>query len=177
MSENETPGDPTGAMRDRPAMTPGYGIDRSTGGLLTWEWVTGQAAAARNYWVATTRPDGRPHVVPVWGLWLADTVYFSTDPKSRKGRNVAANPAAVIHLESGDDTVIFEGEIERATEADLLARFVDGYDAKYQIRPDPANPDHGFYRLRIHQVLAWREADFPTSATRWRFGGPAAKAE
>jgi hypothetical protein len=32
---------------------------------LSWEWVVDRIVVARNYWVATTCSDGRPHVVPV----------------------------------------------------------------------------------------------------------------
>lgn len=150
-------------------MSPDYRIDpTATDGMLPWSWVREQATAARSYWICTTRPDGRPHAMPVWGLWLDETVFFSTDPASRKARNVAANPDAVIHLESGDEAVIFEGTIERVEDPEILTRFCDAYEAKYAFRPDPANPSHGVYRLRLCTVLAWREQDFAGSATRWR---------
>lgn len=67
---------------------------------------------ARNYWVVTTRSDGKPHSVPVWSIWLDETFYFGTDRRSRKGRNLATNPGLVVHLESGDDVVILEGVAE-----------------------------------------------------------------
>lgn len=77
----------------RPHM-PGYGIlaaDQGSG-LLPWSWASERLAEAHNYFVATTRPDGRPHVMPVWGLWLDDTFYFSTGRESRKARNLEGNP-------------------------------------------------------------------------------------
>ncbi len=63
----------------RPYM-PGYGIlNASEGrGLLAWDWAVERLTKARNYWVATTCPDGRPHCVPVWGVWLDDAFYFSS---------------------------------------------------------------------------------------------------
>jgi hypothetical protein len=39
---------------------------------LTWESVRGQLVEAKQYWLATNRADGRPHVVPVHGLWVDD---------------------------------------------------------------------------------------------------------
>lgn len=154
---------------ERPGMTAGYGIHAGAEGLLPWTRVSERMAAARNYWIATTRPDGRPHVMPVWGLWLDEAFVFSTDPSSRKARNFSANPHIVVHLESGDDVVVLEGVIEPLTDPAILAQFVDAYDAKYRFRPETGNPAQGIYRFHLHTALAWHETDFPASATRWRF--------
>jgi general stress protein 26 len=105
--------------------------------------------------------------MPVWGLWWDGAYYFSSDPTSRKARNLAANAAVVVHLESGDDVVVLEGTAERVTDLAILTEFVDRYDAKYAFRPDTSDPEFAFYRVRPRVALAWREADFPTSATRW----------
>lgn len=131
--------------------------------------MTDGLVAARNYWVATARPDGRPHASPVWGLWLDGAFLFATDPASQKGRNLAANPDLVVHLESGDDVVILEGRAEEVADPSLLERFTEAYEDKYQVRPEVDPAQSGVYRLRPRVVFAWRERDFPTSATRWRF--------
>ncbi|MBI2912263.1 MAG: pyridoxamine 5'-phosphate oxidase family protein, partial [Chloroflexi bacterium] len=119
--------------------------------------------------VATTRPDGRPHVTPVWGLWLDESFFFSSDPTSRKGRNLASSPEVVVHLESGDDVVILEGIAEVMTDATFLTRFADAYDAKYRFRLDFTKPAYRVYRVRLRAAAAWLEKDFPQTATRWRF--------
>jgi PPOX class probable F420-dependent enzyme len=151
----------------RPRMVEGYGIAKTESGMLAWNDVRERLAAARNYWVATTRANGRPHVMPVWGLWWDETFYFSTDATSQKGRNLAANPEVVVHLESGDDVVIIEGRAARISDEPTLTEFANRYDAKYQFRPDTSNPAFAFFLVRPSRVFAWREADFPTSATRW----------
>ena len=46
----------------------------------------------RTYWLATVRPDGRPHVMPLLGLWLADAFSFITGESTRKGNDLARNP-------------------------------------------------------------------------------------
>lgn len=153
----------------RPDLPAGYGIATSRDGLLPWSWVDEQLSAARSYWVCTTRADGRPHAMPVWGLWLDARLLFSTDPTSVKAGNLATRRSVVVHLESGDDVVVVEGEADRLTAADLPVGFVDAYDAKYAVRIDPTDPAFGFYRVRTDRVLAWREQDFPSSATRFRF--------
>jgi hypothetical protein len=154
---------------DRPEMPTGYGIATTAEGQLPWEWARERLAGSRNYWVCTTRGDGRPHAIPVWGLWLEGAVVFSTDPESVKGRNLAARPEIVIHLESGDEAVIVEGRAERLTVAGIPATFVDDYEAKYGHRVDTSNPGFAFYRVAPVRVLAWRESDFPTGATRFTF--------
>ena len=52
--------------RSRPTMKD-YGIHTSDEGLMDWSWVDEQMAKSRNYWICTTRPDGKPHAAPVWG--------------------------------------------------------------------------------------------------------------
>lgn len=153
----------------RPDMISGYGISTATDGQLDWSWTTERLSASRNYWVCTTRADGRPHAMPVWGLWLHDAVWFSADPQSVKGRNLAARPDLVIHLESGDEAVVMEGRVEYVAAPQLPSGFVPAYAAKYGHELDTSNPDFGFYRVVPVKVLAWREQDFPTSATRFTF--------
>ena len=171
---------PVESGQDRPRMPAGYGIAGGGEGMLSWSWIEEQLTNARNYWVVTARPDGRPHAMPVWGVWVEGACYFGTDRGSRKARNLAANPEIVIHLESGDDVVILEGRVEELTDPDtsLLDRLNDTYAAKYI---NPATGE-GFrlsgetvggaviYALRPRIVLAWLERDFPRTATRWRLG-------
>jgi hypothetical protein len=157
-------------VAERPDIIPGYGISTEPDGQLPWTWATQRLTASRNYWVSTTRPDGRPHAMPVWGVWLDDALLFSTDPDSVKGRSLAARPDVVIHLESGEEVVAAFGQAERLDPGDVPAGFVPAYAAKYGHELDLNQPGFGFYRLRPERVLAWREADYPTSATRFRPG-------
>lgn len=156
--------------RSRPDMPAAYGVPSGPGDAqLSWEWARGELTAARNYWICTVQPDGRPHAMPVWGLWLDDGFYFSTDPKSRKGRNIARDPRITVHLESGDDVVVIEGSIVIERDAAALRRFVDEYDRKYEIRVDTDKPDYGIYALHPQKALTFREQEFPASATKWTF--------
>ena len=107
--------------------------------------------------------------MPVWGLWLDGAVWFSTDPTSLKGRNLEARPDVVIHLESGDEVCVLEGTAERVRDAGPLRHFDDVYLEKYDVRPSAMGDAAGVYRLRPAVALAWSEADFATSATRFAF--------
>lgn len=65
---------------------------------LEWEAVRGRLVAASHCWLVTVRPDGRPHVRPVDGLWLddagwfggsAETVSQAPQPHGRSARRAA----------------------------------------------------------------------------------------
>jgi hypothetical protein len=134
--------------------------------MLPWSWAVERLERSRNYWIATAREDGSPHAAPLWGLWLPDALRFSTSPESRKGRNLLRDPRVAVHLESGDEVVMLEGEVERAPIDDAIA---DAYEAKYGFRPDPSDASGLWLRLRPRVAYAWREEDYPKSATRFAF--------
>jgi hypothetical protein len=146
----------------RPDFDPNYGISKEEEGMLPWSWAEERLTAARNYWIVTTGANGVPNAAPVWGVWADGAVYFGTNPRSQKGRNLARDPRALVHLESGDEVVILHGEVERCELAESIA---DAYEAKYDYRP----PGPGFLRLRPRLALAWLETDYPTTATRFDF--------
>jgi PPOX class probable F420-dependent enzyme len=155
-----------------PQIPAAYGVptDASGGERLPWSWAVEQLTAARNYWICTRRRDGRPHAMPVWAVWLDDAVWFSTDPSSAKGRNMARDPRIVIHLESGDETVVLEGEVEsNPDDRAALQRFVDAYEKKYGHRIELGNENYGIYVLRPCIAQTWTEQGFPRNATRWVF--------
>jgi nitroimidazol reductase NimA-like FMN-containing flavoprotein (pyridoxamine 5'-phosphate oxidase superfamily) len=160
---------------DRPQMPQGYGVPDNDEGLLPWEHAREQLARALTYWIGSTRPDGRPHAMPIWGAVVDDTVYFEGSPETRRGRNLAANPAVVVHIENGPEVVILEGTAEMVTALDpaLSARLVDAFAAKYEAsfgyRPDPAQWEGGgLYAVRAQVGFAWNT--FPATTTRYRFG-------
>jgi F420H(2)-dependent biliverdin reductase len=64
----------------------------------------------KNIWIASVRTDGRPHLVPVWFIWLEKKIYLSIDPTSIKARNIALNTRVALALEDGSHPVICEGD-------------------------------------------------------------------
>jgi hypothetical protein len=153
-------------------MPEGYGAPEkgNVPGQGGWDEVRRKLTDARNYWIVSASSKGRAHAMPVWGVWMDDALWFGTDPASRKGRNLAANPELIVHLESGDDVVIVEGRAERLTDRESKVRLSPVYQAKYDVPIEPDNPDHGLYVVRPRVVLTWQEADFVNSRTRWVFG-------
>ena len=151
-------------------MTEVYEVTTSSDGPLAWGHAEERLERARNYWVATTRPDGTPHAAPVWGVWVAGSLYFGTGRGSVKGRNLAHSPELVVHLESGDDVVILEGEVEEVRDRPSFGAIDAAYRAKYGMGVAEAGDDGAvWYVVRPRKAHAWLENDFPNTATRWRF--------
>jgi general stress protein 26 len=161
--------DPVGVRVGLPHVPPMYGL-KPRKQYLPFSHAEDRLTKSRNYWICTSRPDGRPHSIPVWGFWLDGALYFGTSRSSRKARNLARNAAVSIHLDSGDDVVILEGT---AVEVDLSdtpsAMKLDAASrAKYKM-PLMVTPEVVLYSVRPRRVLAWTEKDFPNNATRWEF--------
>lgn len=171
MARNET--EQKTPVAGRLEVPEGYRPPGGEGRLLPWEHAQRRLEEARHYWVATVRPDGRPHVSPVWGVWLDDAFYFDGSPETRRHRNIAQNPAVAVHLEDGADVVIVEGIAEAVEKPprSLAERLAAGYSAKYAdlgYAPEPDTWDGGgLYRMRPWKALAWTH--FPDDMTRWLF--------
>src|SRR5262245_4710025 len=91
---------------------PTYKFPTTADALLPWSHALERLERARSYWLATTRPDGRAHVTPLWGVWVDNALYFDGLPATQWARNLARNASAAVHLESGDDVVILEGVVD-----------------------------------------------------------------
>jgi general stress protein 26 len=137
---------------------------------LPWSHARERLERSRNYWICTARPDGRPHSIPVWGFFVDDVLYFGTAKVSRKAKNLRQNPAVSIHLDSGDDVVIVEGEAIEVSQSDkpVIAKLDTASREKYKM-PLMVMPESVLYAVRPRVVLSWTEKDFPNNATRWEF--------
>jgi general stress protein 26 len=157
---------------------PGYGIagPEHGSGLLEWSWAAERLTAARNYWVASVWPDGRPHVMPVWGMWDDSTLWFSSSAGSRKTKNLRADPRCVITTEEASDPVVMEGSARVAAEPAVLQRVTDLMNAKYATHIEVSFLDPAInttFGIRPERVFGMRHADFTGSPTRWTFADQA----
>lgn len=161
---------------ERPTV-PSYGIPDDLSGALPWSWADGQLAVAETYWVATSRPDGRPHLMPIWAAWHAGRLWFEGGATVRRARNLDRQPAisVAVHLPV-DGAVVVEGvAVRHLGVAPALAESLRAAFAKYTAPPrgyrvDPAawsDPAGGIWMVTPRLVFGW--TDFPTDATRWRF--------
>jgi PPOX class probable F420-dependent enzyme len=141
--------------------------------MVSWPEIAARLAAARSYWLCTTMPSGAPHAAPVWGVVLNHTLYLYTERRTVKARNLAADPRAVVHLESAQDVVIVRGTAEDLGTPAQVPEVVAALAAKYtgtadrQYLPD-ADPDFDIvYVLRPQSAMIWRLADYENSQRRW----------
>lgn len=161
--------------RDRPVLPDGYGLPDDDAGLLAWADVEARLVASHHYWLSSVRPDGRPHSIPRWGVWVAGRFWYDGSPETRHARNAERNPAVTLTLEDGKQAVIVEGE-SHATRADaeglgerLAAAFEKYHGDGYAPKADAwSAPDGGGLRvITPSRVLAWFA--FPTDVTRFRW--------
>lgn len=160
---------------DRPTLPEGYGLPEHDDGLLTWSQVEERLLASLHYWLASVRPDGTPHSVPRWGVWLDGRFYYDGAPTTRHTRNVERNPAVTLTLESGLEAVIVEGRsvATRAEPDGLGARLATAFrkyhDLGYAPGPDSwaGEAGGGLRVITPRRVLAWFE--FPNDCTRFTF--------
>ena len=155
--------DPIAEQMDVP---PGYG---SPSTLLAWEHVRGKLEAARVYWLASTRPNRMPHVVPRDGIWIEDALHYGGSEETVHHRNVLANIAVTMHIGDGMEAIIVEGRVAIEPQSpEQAAKLVDASFAKY---PQYGRLDPKLYErvlvLRPRRVLAW--TTFAENATRFRF--------
>lgn len=169
----DKPGPP---LRDRPQMPDGYGVPTIPDGLLEWSHVEARLVASPQYWMATTRRDGRPHVVPRWGVWVDGRLWYDGAPTTVHVRNLDENPSCSLHLEDGWKAVIVDGTSTPAAPPglDLGARLSAAFADKYSERGYEPAPDAwegpgagGLLVFTPTKAVAW--FDFPNDVTRFRF--------
>ena len=140
---------------------------------LAWSDVAARLAAARNYWLHTTGPDGAPNASPVWGVALDDDLYFYTESRTVKARNLMIDQRIVLHLESASDVVVVHGRLHHLGHPADRPNVVNAFDQKYD-RPDEAaflpSSDDGFdtlYVLDPVSAITWSLPDTEGSTLRW----------
>lgn len=89
---------PTPRMTGRPLVPEGYGVEPEG---VEWASVESRLVEALHYWKATTRPNGSPHVVPRWGVWLDNSFWYDGSLETRHAINLRSNAATTLHLEDG----------------------------------------------------------------------------
>jgi general stress protein 26 len=115
---------------------PTYGNPSAT--TPPWADIERRLSDAGLYWIVTVRADGRPHAVPLVGVWHDGAFAFCTGGQEQKVRNLDGNPSVAVTTgstgaggwDSGVELVI-EGQVARVTDPDELQRLADAWYAKY----------------------------------------------
>jgi general stress protein 26 len=171
---------------ERPAMAD-YGVPADLTGTLPWTWAQQRLVDNKNYWIVTASAEGRPHSMPVWGVWLAETeqFWFSCSPYARKARNIAENPQCVVTVDDTVECVSVEGRARIVEPAianptidnRAIDQVVSAYVTKYWDDPTVHPEMEAFFRS--HAIIEFtperafgiieRDEEFAQRATRWRW--------
>lgn len=134
--------------------------------------------AASHYWIATTRPDGRPHVMGVGIVWDAGRFYLVSGPRTQKSRNLAHDPRCVVSLAAPGVDIVAEGEariIRDEGELQRIAELFSGWGPHVRdgafwheySAPSAGPPPWDVYEITPTTVYAVAGEE-PNGATRWR---------
>jgi PPOX class probable F420-dependent enzyme len=142
-------------------------------GYIPWHKVHLPLQCHRSIWLSTTRPDGRPHAIPVWYVWDGKSVYFITQRSTQKAKNLARQPWIVVHLGDGDDAIILEGTAEmvgdQAEQERINALYMEKYvDPHSGAKATIFNPGDDLYRVRVRHAMTWEYGTIGTR-TDWTF--------
>ena len=136
------------------------------------------ADSAGHYWIATTRPDGRPHVMGVGLVWDNGKFYMASGAGTQKSTNLARDPRCTVSIAPPGIDIVAEGEAKIIRDEGELQRIAGLFgDWGPQVRdgafwheysaPSAGPPPWDVYEITPTTVYAVA-SDEPHGATRWR---------
>ena len=154
----------------RPKFPPGY-VEKPAS-FLTWDWVVERLTESKHYWLSSVRPNGRPHTIPRWGVFLDNKFYYDGSPETRHARNLEKNPHVTLNLEDGRQAIFLEGISEPAGKpsVELGKRLAEAYKKYHEFgyAPEPNSWDEGgLYVFTPRQCIAW--SNFAQDPTKFLF--------
>jgi hypothetical protein len=148
-------------------------IPDATTSLKSWAWAVERLEQSHNYWIATSRSDGRPHLMIIWGIWWRDAFWFSTGRRTRKARNIAERPHCAIGTEGADKAVIVEGNASEITDQNVWKELAKVYDGKYggELLTLLQASRGAIFQVQPLTVFGQDEhaANFTEAVTKWSF--------
>ena len=139
------------------------------------------AGISPTHWLATVRPDGKPHVMPVWTVWMDGAFYFVAGATTRQRKNLAQHASCVITVASSGLDLVVEGEATKVSDETRLQQIADAYAvqgwhptvrnsvfyADYGT-PSAGPPPYDVYEV-VPVTVFGLGTDEPYGATCWRF--------
>ncbi|MQA79222.1 MAG: pyridoxamine 5'-phosphate oxidase family protein [Streptosporangiales bacterium] len=152
---------------------------------VPWADVQARLAQGGWYWLATVRPDGAPHVMPVFAAWSESVFYVASKDTARKSRNLAADGRCVVSSDKDDVHLVVEGEARQVTDQAGLQRASGAFDTVYgwptvvvagKLDSEYGAPTSGGPPYDVYKITPTKAFAFPTDGesitpTRWRFTG------
>ncbi|HEY6737791.1 MAG TPA: pyridoxamine 5'-phosphate oxidase family protein [Actinopolymorphaceae bacterium] len=149
--------------------TPGRGT-KVPGEATSLEWPDVERRLSKGgwFWLATVRPDGAPHVMPVFAVWSESGLFVASKRSARKSRDLDADGRRVVSAEVDGAHLVVEGEADRVRDPEMLGRasaaFLDTYgwpttvagdelDAEFGA-PTSGGPPYRIYRIAPTTIFA-----------------------
>lgn len=134
------------------------------------------------YWLATVRPNGAPHVMPLLAVWVDGGLFFSAGARTRKARNLALDSQCVVTVEEEPLDLVLEGTADKVRDTATLLRVADAYADVYGWRvavrdgvfhdtegaPTAGPPPYDVYEVTPNVAFGFG-TDETVVPTRWRF--------
>jgi nitroimidazol reductase NimA-like FMN-containing flavoprotein (pyridoxamine 5'-phosphate oxidase superfamily) len=151
---------------------------------IPWETalaaLEGSGGPTQSTFLATTRPDGRPHLAGVGAVWQDGKVYIVSGDGTRKSRNLAENPECAVSMALKGIDLVIEGRARRVTDDTTLQRLAERYaregwptrveDGAFTYdysAPSAGPPPWALWELTPRTIYGVLSAE-PGGATRWR---------
>jgi hypothetical protein len=150
---------------------------------LDWDETVRSLSNGGWFWLATVRPDGSPHVMPLFGAWNGTGFFITSKETTRKSRNLDAEPRCVLSTDTGDLHMIIEGIARQVRDTETLQRASDTFRDAYgwptwvagdQLDADDGAPTSGGPPYAVFEITPTRAFALPTDGekstpTRWTF--------
>jgi hypothetical protein len=148
---------------------------------LPWSEAGRKIAGGGWFWLATVRPNGAPHVMPVFAAWANTSFFIASKDRARKSRNLEAEPRCVITTDTGDLHIIVEGIARHVRDDATLQQAVEAFQVVYDwptridgnhLDADYGAPTSGGPPYEVYEVTPIKAFGFPTDGesttpTRW----------
>ncbi|HMI33909.1 MAG TPA: pyridoxamine 5'-phosphate oxidase family protein [Propionibacteriaceae bacterium] len=148
---------------------------------LPWSEAERRMAGGGWFWLATVRPDGAPHVMPLFAAWANTSFFIASKNRARKSRNLDAEPRCVITTDTGDLHIIVEGIARHVRDEATLRRAVEAFQAVYdwptridgdRLDAEYGAPTSGGPPYEVYEVTPVKAFGLPTDGesttpTRW----------
>lgn len=120
-----------------------------------WRLIKARLSRESNIWIATVRGDGRPHLVPLWYIWLNDKIYVCTGSETQKYTNMYHNQNVALSLPDAVNVVVIEGEAHTADRA-FINPLAEHFHNKYEwdFRYDET-ADWRLIEITPFKIMAW----------------------
>ena len=156
------------------------------GPVSSGSWETARQiveTAPATYWLATVRPDGWPHVMPILAVWVNGMLFFAAGQGTRKARNLVLNSHCVVAVEQEPLDLVIEGSARKTRDDETLRRVAERYATIYDwhvtvrdgaFHDTEGAPTAGPPPYDVYEVTPRTAFGLPVGVsfgpTRWHFG-------